>query len=209
MIDFNQYAAKRLLLGYVSLALDGLENDQIVPQSDMKQLLGSRFAAYETEFKTDITPSVSEQAKGWNERRTTLMREITLAENSKRLTRERPRNAKETALRRKFNAEAEKLLEAYREYIEHTTDHAAFINYESSFEAPFDEPNMVAFEVIEEFPLPRLKKASEYETESYRRETQRHHLQELLDQLEERAEEKSEPQRRPAWLDRQKYRYND
>lgn len=192
MIDFNQYAAKRFLAGYVSIALDELGEGRTVYYADMKRLLGGRYPAYDRDAKADLTVAVSERAKEWDQKRTDLVRRIGFALNRKQLTDGIGRDAKEVERRRQFNIEAEGLLESYRESIEGTPDEAGFIIYEGSFEAPWDEPYMAAQEVIEEFRLPRLKRPGEFGEESYHQETQRRHLQELLDELEGRIAEPSE-----------------
>lgn len=209
MIDFNQYAAKRFLAGYVSLALDELDKGQAVYYADMKRLLGGKYEAYDREYKADLTWPVSEKAKEWDQKRGDLLRRIRFALNRKQLTASGKRSAKENEQRRQFNIEAERLLESYHELIGiNPADEAAFIIYEGSFGAPWNEPNLAALEVLEEFPLPRLKKPGEFHEDSHRREIQRRYLQELLDELEGRPEETPQGKARSFLLEKIKGGYN-
>ncbi|MCJ8151863.1 hypothetical protein [Shinella sedimenti] len=195
MIDFNQYVAKRLLAGCTSIALDELAGGQTVHSTDMKRLLGSSYAAYDEEAKTDLSISASKAAIEWNDKRDDLMRRIGFAINRKQLSAE---------TRRQFVNEAERLVESYRERIEGTPDEAAFIVYEADIHAPANEAYQAAREVIEEFPLPRLKKTGEFGEDSYRREIQRRYLQDLFGELEGPPEEEPKGETRSFLLDRLK-----
>jgi len=187
MINFNQFVAKRLLAGYVSIALDELDAGAILPPARMKRFLGNRYAAYQDEAEKDNSVSVSAYALEWDAKRAKLLRSINLALVSRQISHDRPRDEKEWQRRRKFNVAAEELLESYRESIEGTTDEAGFINYEASYQAPADEPYGEALDVIDEFRLPRLKKRGEFGEDAYKREIQRQYLQDILDELEGRA----------------------
>jgi hypothetical protein len=200
MINFNQYVARRFLAGSVSLALDELEDGNAVHYSNIKRLLGDRYAEYDRQAKADLSIPVSEAAEDWAKRRDDLMRNIGFAINRKQLTDGQQRSEKEKQHRRQFNIEAEALQESYREIIAGTTDEAGFINYEDWFETPIDEPHRAAQAVIEEFPLPRRKKPGEYGEEPHRREAQRHYLQELLDALEGKEPELPEPAPKRSFL---------
>lgn len=209
MIDFNQYAARRFLAGYVSLALDELEKGQTVYYADMKRLLGSRYEAYNREARIDLSLTVSKRAMEWDEKRADLLRRIGFAINRKQLTTSGKRSDKEKEQRRQFNIEAESLLESYHELIDlNPADEASFIIYESSFEAPLSESHRAAMEVLEEFPLPRLKKRGEFGEESYLRDLQRRCLQELLDELEERPKDTARAESHSFLLEKIKGGYN-
>lgn len=209
MIDFNQYAAKRFLAGYVSLALDELDKGQTVCYADMKRLLGGKHEAYDKEHRADLSFPVSEKAKEWDKKRGDLLRRIGFALNRKQLTTSGKRSHKEYEQRRQFNIEAERLLESYHELIGvNPADEEGFIIYEGSFEAPWNEPHLAALEVLEEFPLPRLRKRGEFNEDSYRREIQRRYLQELLDELEGRPEEAPQGKTRSFLLEKIKGGYN-
>lgn len=184
MINFNQFVAKRLLAGYVSIALDELHAGVTLTRARMKRFLGSRYTVYQDEAEKDISVSVSAYALEWEAKRAKLLRSINLALASKQISHDNPRDEKETQRRRKFNVAAEELLESYRESIEGTTDEAGFINYEAWFQSPADEPYGEAMEFIDEFRLPRLKRRGEFGEDAYRREIQRQYLQELLDGLD-------------------------
>jgi hypothetical protein len=209
MIDFNQYAAKRFLAGYLSLALDELAEGQTIHYTDMKRLLGGKYEAYDKEDRADLSFPVSEKAKEWDRKRGDLLRRIGFAINRKQLTTNGKRSDKENEQRRQFNIEAERLLESYSEFIEgHPADEQGFIIYEGSFEAPWNEPHLAALEVIEEFPLPRLKKPGEFHEDSHRQELQRRYLQDLLDELEGRPEDAPQGKTRSFLLEKIKGGYN-
>lgn len=195
MIDFNQYVAKRLLAGCTSIALDELAGGQTVHSTDMKRLLGSSYAAYDEEAKTDLSIPASKAAMEWNDKRDDLMHRIGFAINRKQLSAE---------TRRQFINEAERLVESYCERIEGTPDEAAFIFYEADIHAPANEAYQAARAVIEEFPLPRLKKTGEFGEDSYRREIQRRYLQDLFGELEGPTEEEPKGETRSFLLDRLK-----
>lgn len=161
----------------------------------MKHLLGSSYDAYDKEAKTDLSIPASKEAVEWNGKRDDLMRRIGFAINRKQLSAE---------TRRQFINEAERLVESYRERIEGTPDEAGFINYEADIHAPANEAYQAAREVIEKFPLPRLKKAGEFGEDSYRREIQRRYLQDLLDELEGRPKETPKGKTRSFLWDRLK-----
>lgn len=199
MFDFNQYVAKRFLAGCVSIALDELNDNQAVHYTDMKRLLSGDYDAYNKERDKDLSISVSKDAMDWSQKRDDLMRRIGFAINRKQLSSE---------TRRKFQREAELLLESYRERIEGTTDEAGFINYEADIYAPANEPYQAAREVIEEFSLPRLKKAGEFGEDSYHRELQRRYLQDLLDKIEGRPVACLESKPSSSWLDKLRNRHD-
>jgi len=180
-MDFQQYMEKRFLIATILNAIDDLHTKKVkVPEATMKKLLpDAAYVTYCDAARQSMQVAISADAELWSKDRNALMREINLALNRGKISKEQ---------KREFNLRAETLLERYHEILSmQPSDEVGFINYENSFAAPADEPFMKAQEVIEEFWLPRKRQVGEFNESQHRLYIQEESLTEFLDQLEGRA----------------------